>query len=84
MERIHMVNSAKDIPIPSHEVYMKALIDKTNSLIRRVRWRIFHADMKRKNQTGGVPEEDAEIKKHFKVISVVGNSRVVIDILFLG
>ena len=66
-----MVNSAKDIPIPSNEVYMKALIDKTNSLIRRVRWRTFHADMKTKYQAVRVPEEDAEIKNHFNVFHII-------------
>ena len=46
MERIYMQSSAKDIPVPSREVYTKALIAKTNSFIKRVRWRIFYAERK--------------------------------------
>ena len=33
----------KDIPVPDEEIYVKLLIAKTNSFIRRVRWKIFFA-----------------------------------------
>ena len=33
--------SLKNIPIPSNNVYMKALVEKVESLIKRMRWRAF-------------------------------------------
>ena len=44
MERIFLSSSLKDIPVPKRDEYVKLLISKTNSFIRRVRWKVFHAD----------------------------------------
>ena len=63
MERICVESSLKDIPIPSRETYMKALISKTNSLIRRVRWRVFYAEKKKEGMNIA---EQTEIVSQFK------------------
>ena len=34
----------KNIPIPGNKVFMKAILQKTNFFIRRMRWRAFHFD----------------------------------------
>ena len=33
--------SPKNMPIPGKDSYLKALIDKTENLIRRMRWKVF-------------------------------------------
>ena len=44
MERIFLNSSLKDIPIPGRDTYLRLLIAKTNSFIRRLRWVIFHKE----------------------------------------
>ena len=41
MEKINFGYSLKNIPIPSSKQYHKCFIDKLNSFIRRVRWKVF-------------------------------------------
>ena len=41
MEKINFGYSLKNIPIPSSKQYLKCFIDKLNSFIRRVRWKVF-------------------------------------------
>ena len=41
MEKINFGYSLKNIPIPSGKQYLKCFIDKLNSFIRRVRWKVF-------------------------------------------
>ena len=39
MQKLRFDNSLKNIAIPSRDAYMKGLIDKTENIIRRVRWK---------------------------------------------
>ena len=54
MERIFLNSSLKDIPIPGRNTYLRLLIAKTNSFIRRLRWVIFHKETKVKKTNVGV------------------------------
>ena len=51
MERINFGYSLKNIPIPPKNSYLKSLIDKSDSFIRRIRWLIFHYDRNNKDRT---------------------------------
>ena len=42
METKNLGYSVKNIPISNKDVYLKALIGKTEHFIRRVRWKVFH------------------------------------------
>ena len=44
MEKINIVHSMKNIPIPSRREYTKLLVLKMESFLRRLRWRIIHLD----------------------------------------
>ena len=57
MERISVSSSLKDIPIPRRETYEKLFIAMLNSFFRRVRWKIFHADKKNKEDPNGRIQE---------------------------
>jgi hypothetical protein len=41
MELFKLRYSAKDIPIPSHREYLKRLLEKVESVIKRMRWKAF-------------------------------------------
>ena len=41
MEKINFGYSLKNIPIPSSKQYFKCVIDKLNSFIRGVHWKVF-------------------------------------------
>ena len=41
MERVNFDYSMKNIPLPNHSEYTKRLIEKTESVIKRMRWRAF-------------------------------------------
>ena len=59
----------KDIHVPDEETYVKLLIAKTNSFIRRVRWKVYFAvNGKKKDEETNVNEEDRinEMKRVFK------------------
>ena len=45
-----MQSSLKDIPLPTEETFMKLLIGKTNDFIRRLRWKVFHAEKSEKKK----------------------------------
>ena len=59
MERINFGYSLKNIPIPSKKQYLKALIDKTDKFIRRMRWKIYHFDRHNENESDNESEDDA-------------------------
>lgn len=42
MERVNFGYSMKNIPIPSTKEYKKSLIEKTESVLKRMRWKAFH------------------------------------------
>ena len=43
LEQINLGYSLKNIPIPSSKQYMKCLIEKVDSFIRRIRWKtVYH------------------------------------------
>ena len=42
MEKSEIKYSLKNIPIPSKESYQLNLIDKIESLVKRMRWRAFY------------------------------------------
>ena len=44
MEKVNFNYSLKNIPIPSNNLYLKTLIDKVSSLIRRMRWKAYFFD----------------------------------------
>ena len=44
MEPFTFFHSTKNIPIPSNEEYLKILVLKIESFIRRLRWHIFHVN----------------------------------------
>jgi len=46
MEKINFNYSLKNIPIPSNNQYLKCLLDKLNSFVRRIRWKAFFFDNK--------------------------------------
>ena len=62
MEKICLSSSLKDIPIPKREEYEKLLISKTNSFIRRVRWKVFHAD---KGNKEVIEDKNSQMKRKF-------------------
>ena len=61
----------KDIPIPGRDTYLRLLIAKTNSFVRRMRWNIYHKEAKVKNRNVGANtwKEDRmeEMKKLFNI-----------------
>ena len=44
MERVNFGYSVKNIPILNNQQYLKCLLSKLNSFIRRLRWKVFYAD----------------------------------------
>ena len=44
MERINIDYSLKNIPIPSNQSFLKCMIEKIESLIRRMRWKAHFCD----------------------------------------
>ena len=44
MEKLNINYSLKNIPVPSSDSYLKDLIVKTESLIKRMRWKAFYFD----------------------------------------
>ena len=44
MERIAMKPSLKDIPVPERNTYLKLLIAKVNSFVRRMRWNVYYKE----------------------------------------
>lgn len=53
MEEFNLGYSTKNIPIPEHKEYLKSLIQKTESLLRRMRWKAFfflNPDAKRRQK----------------------------------
>ena len=42
MNRLHLIYSNKNIPIPNRFEYKKQFMEKTEDLIKRMRWRAFH------------------------------------------
>ena len=56
--RLTLNYSLKNIPIPSQTSYMKRLIEKTESVMRRMRWRAYH-------YLRGKDEDRLPTEKHF-------------------
>ena len=54
MDKVTYDYSLKNIPIPSQRKYMKTLISKVESVVRRMRWKAFFYDKKTK------PEEEED------------------------
>ena len=54
--------SVKNIPIPSEESYMKTLIEKTTSFVRRLRWRAYHFLKGTSDEEG---DSEANCKEHY-------------------
>ena len=48
MEKKNFSYSLKNIPIPTEDSYMKCMIEKVESLIRRMRWKAFFFDKDKK------------------------------------
>ena len=44
LEQVNLGYSLKNIPIPTNNQYLKYLIIKVESFIRRIRWRVFFCD----------------------------------------
>ena len=44
LEQVNLGYSLKNIPIPTNNHYLKYLITKVESFIRRIRWRVFFCD----------------------------------------
>ena len=44
MEKVNFGYSLKNIPIPSNKLYLKFLLEKLNSFIIRLRWKVFYFD----------------------------------------
>ena len=61
-ERINLGYSLKNIPIPGNQHYLKCLLDKLNSFIRRLRWKVFYFD----NQSDSDVAEDNRNTYGFK------------------
>ena len=94
--RLTLGYSLKNIPIPPTTEYMKVLIEKTNSVIRRMRWRAHHYLRKGKEDD----EEDSdyygfksrrspphiEELKNFEddLASMIGNVRATLRTNFLS
>ena len=57
MIRCNLGYSLKNIPIPPRNNYLKALISKTESFIKRLRWRVFW------HENRGEPEEMHNVEK---------------------
>ena len=55
MERIRLNYSMKNIPIPPRNTYLKKLIEKTESVIKRMRWKAFFYE--RKKDHTSTPDE---------------------------
>ena len=49
MERKNFKYSLKNIPVPSEDNYMKTMISKVESLLRRMRWKAFFFDKKKQS-----------------------------------
>ena len=54
MDKVTYEYSLKNIPIPSQRKYMKTLISKVESVVRRMRWKAFFYERKTK------PEEEED------------------------
>ena len=50
MERKNFKYSLKNIPVPSEDNYMKTMITKVESLIKRMRWKVFFFDKKNQSE----------------------------------
>ena len=48
----------KNIPVPSQSTYLKCLVDKVESFIKRLRWKVFWYE--KKLQDGGVEREEED------------------------
>ena len=49
-EKINLGYSMKNIPIPPKKLYLKFMLDKVESFIKRLRWKAFYFDKKQLNQ----------------------------------
>ena len=59
MEQTRFDYSMKNIPIPSRNTYIKKLIEKTESVIKRIRWKAFFFEQnKDKNKTNRDSDND--------------------------
>ena len=50
MERVNFNYSMKNIPLPSKTAYLKTMISKLESLIKRMRWKAYFFDQKTENK----------------------------------
>ena len=65
MEQTRFNYSMKNIPIPSRNTYIKKLIEKTESFIKRIRWKAFFFEQnKDKNKTNR--DSDNEDSNNFR------------------
>lgn len=56
MERLNLDYSYKNIPLPSHNEYRKVLLEKVESVIKRMRWKAFF--FLKKNETDNELDDD--------------------------
>ena len=53
-DKIDLGYSHKNIPVPTKDCFLKSLIEKTESFIKRIRWKVFHFENLSENDK---PEE---------------------------
>ncbi len=56
-EKFQLNYSDKNIPIPTHDSFLKTLISKTENFLSRIRWKAYFFDKK--------PDEDGEQDRNF-------------------
>ena len=49
-EKINLGYFVKNIPIPLKKLYLKFMLDKIESFIKRLRWKAFYFDKKQLNE----------------------------------
>ena len=57
--------SLKNCPIPHQESYLKCLIHKTESFLRRIRWRAFFHLLEKDNDQSSDEDDDSPTTKHY-------------------
>ena len=59
MDLFNMKYSGKNIPLPSNREYLKQLLEKTESLIKRMRWKAFFFLNKDKDADSELSDSDS-------------------------
>ena len=60
MEQRNFTYSLKNIPLPSKDAYKKKLIEKTESVVKRMRWKALFFDQKSNANNETTPTNENE------------------------